>query len=238
MLENKVLYVTGGTSGIGLAIVEAAMALGMLVAYTSRSTDNIDVTQRYLKEKYPQSLSMGILSDVSDPSAEEAAVDACLRNFKRLDVVVANAGVGIFKPVDEMSLDEWDEVIQTNLYGPFNTLKASVAALKQSKGYYITIASLAGANFFASGSAYNASKFGLVGFTQAVMMDLRQQDIKVTTIMPGSVATHFNGREPSAADAWKIQAADVAQITIDLLRMPARTLPSKIEVRPSKPPSK
>ncbi len=238
MLQNKVLYVTGGTSGIGLSIVEIALANGMNVAYTSRSTDHIDATQKLLKSKYPEVKSLGILSDVTDPSSEEAAIEVCLQNFKQLDVVVANAGIGIFKAIDKMSFDEWDEVIQTNLYGPFNTLQASVEALKMSKGYYITIASLAGTNFFARGSAYNASKFGLVGFTQAAMLDLRVHDIKVSTIMPGSVMTHFNGHEPSADDAWKIHPNDIAQILIDLLRMPARTLPSKVEVRPSKPPSK
>ncbi len=114
-------------------------------------------------------------------------------------------------------------------------MKAAIPALKNSKGYILTIASLAGANFFAGGSAYNASKFGLVGFTQAIMLDLRKYNIKVSTIMPGSVATHFNGHQPNAADAWKIQPEDIGQIVVDLLQMNPRTLPSKIEVRPSNP---
>ena len=117
----------------------------------------------------------------------------------------------------------------------FYSVKASIPALKESKGYIITVASLAGTNFFAGGAAYNASKFGLVGFTQAVMLDLRREGIKVSTIMPGSVATYFNDRTPSEADAWKIQPEDIGQMVVDLLKMPARTLPSKIEVRPSIP---
>ncbi|HKB44345.1 MAG TPA: SDR family NAD(P)-dependent oxidoreductase, partial [Chitinophagaceae bacterium] len=123
----------------------------------------------------------------------------------------------------------------TNLTGVFNSVKASLNALKKSKGYIITIASLAGINFFEKGAAYNASKFGLVGFTQAIMLDLRKHGIKVTAIMPGSVATHFNNNIPGDADAWKIQPEDIGQMVTDLLNMNPRTLPSKIEVRPSIP---
>ncbi len=129
-------------------------------------------------------------------------------------------------------------MIDVNLSGVFYTLRASVEALKASKGYYFTIASLAGTNFFAKGAGYNASKFGVVGFTQAAMLDLRPYDIKVTTIMPGSVATHFNQNEPGAKDAWKIQPEDLGQLLVDLLKMPARTLPSKVEVRPTRPDKK
>ena len=124
----------------------------------------------------------------------------------------------------------------TNLTGLFTTIKSTVKMLKSTKGYFITIASLAGTNFFANGAGYNASKFGAVGFTQAVMLDLRQSDIKVTTIMPGSVTSHFAGHTPNEADAWKIQPEDLGEMVIDLLHMNPRTLPSKIEVRPSKPP--
>ncbi|MCB0644368.1 MAG: SDR family NAD(P)-dependent oxidoreductase, partial [Phaeodactylibacter sp.] len=128
--------------------------------------------------------------------------------------------------------------IDINLTGVFNTVKASLDPLKNSQGYLFTIASLAGTNFFAGGAAYNASKFGLVGFTQAVMLDLRQHGIKVSTIMPGSVATYFNNHTPSETDAWKIQPEDLGQLVIDLLNMHPRTLPSKVEVRPSIPPKR
>jgi NADP-dependent 3-hydroxy acid dehydrogenase YdfG len=137
-----------------------------------------------------------------------------------------------------MEIEKWHEVIDTNLTGVFYSIKAALHALKETKGYIITISSLAGANFFPTASAYNASKFGLTGFTQAVMLDVRNHGIKTTTIMPGSVATYFNGHTPNEKDAWKIQPEDIGQITLDLLKMDARTLPSKVEVRPTMPPSK
>jgi NAD(P)-dependent dehydrogenase (short-subunit alcohol dehydrogenase family) len=134
-----------------------------------------------------------------------------------------------------LTREEWQETIDINLSGVFYTLQAGMKALKSSKGYFITVASLAGTNFFANGAAYNASKFGLVGFSQAVMLDLRKYGIKVSTIMPGSVATHFNDHVPSEKDNWKIQPEDIGQIVVDLLKMHPRTLPSKVEVRPSMP---
>jgi NAD(P)-dependent dehydrogenase (short-subunit alcohol dehydrogenase family) len=146
--------------------------------------------------------------------------------------------VGIFAPVDSLSVEAWQQMIATNLSGVFYTLKASIEALKRSKGYYITVASLAGTNFFASGAGYNASKFGVVGFTQAAMLDLRKYDIKVSTLMPGSVATHFNQNEPSNKDAWKIQPEDIGELVVDLLKLNPRTLPSKIEIRPTRPDKK
>ncbi|MDQ3535918.1 MAG: SDR family NAD(P)-dependent oxidoreductase, partial [Bacteroidota bacterium] len=151
------------------------------------------------------------------------------------DVVIANAGVGHFGSIEDLTVEQWHETIDINLTGVFNTVKASVPELKKSKGFIITIASLAGTNFFAGGSAYNASKFGLVGFTQAVLLDLRQHGIRVSTIMPGSVATHFNNHKPNPDDAWKIQPEDIGHMVVDLLKLNSRTLPSKIEVRPSMP---
>jgi hypothetical protein len=161
-----------------------------------------------------------------------------IKQFGKLDVVIANAGLGHFGSIEDLTIDQWNETIDTNLTGVFNSIKASLNALKDTKGYYITISSLAGTNFFAGGSAYNASKFGVTGFTQAVMLDLRQYGIKVSTIMPGSVSTHFNGNEPDESDAWKIQIEDIGELVVDLLKMNPRTLPSKIEVRPSMTPNK
>jgi NAD(P)-dependent dehydrogenase (short-subunit alcohol dehydrogenase family) len=158
-----------------------------------------------------------------------------LAEWGALDVLVANAGIGHFGTIESLSEEAWRETIDTNLTGVFFSIKASLSALKSSKGYIITIASLAGTNFFAGGAAYNASKFGLVGFTQAVMLDVRNAGIKVTTIMPGSVATEFSNRQASAADSWKIQPEDIGEMVVDLLQMNPRTLPSKIEVRPSIP---
>lgn len=138
----------------------------------------------------------------------------------------------------ELSVDDWKDTIDTNLNGLFYSVKASVEALKKTEGYIITISSLAGTNYFAGGAAYNASKFAVTGFSQAIMLDLRDKGVKVSTIMPGSVATHFNGNEPSEEDAWKIQSEDIGELVGDLLKMNPRTLPSKIEVRPARPPKK
>jgi hypothetical protein len=178
---------------------------------------------------------VGLVADVRDLDQQEDAVKRLLDRWGRLDALIANAGVGYFASVDQLTEAQWNEIMDTNLTGVFFSIRACLPALKKSKGYIITIASLAGTNFFAGGSAYNASKFGLVGFTQAVMLDLRPYGIKVSTIMPGSVATEFNDREVSEADAWKIQPEDIGKLVVDLLNMNPRTLPSKIEVRPSLP---
>ena len=141
-----------------------------------------------------------------------------MNHFGKLDVLVANAGIGHFASIEELTPEVWKNTIDTNLTGVFNSVKVSLEHLKKSKGYIITIASLAGTNFFENGSAYNASKFGLVGFSQAIMLDLRKHDIKVTTIMPGSVATNFNDHEVSEKDAWKIQPEDIGEIVVNLIK--------------------
>ena len=232
-LKNKVAYVTGASKGIGYGIAKTLLENGMRVAMTSR-TMNAAKTAAESITSDPMKV-LPIESDVTSLSSEVKAVKQVIDHFGQLDVVVANAGVGHFAAIDTMTEKLWKETIDTNLTGVFNSVKASVEALKKSKGYIITIASLAGTNFFENGSAYNASKFGLVGFTQAIMLDLRKYGIKVSTIMPGSVSTYFNNHNPGDADAWKIQPEDIGQIVLDLLQMNPRTLPSKIEVRPSIP---
>jgi len=232
-LKNKVAYITGGSKGIGYGIAQTLLQQGMHVAISSRKLSAAQEAAQSLGNDKSQILALE--SDVSSMSSEVQAVQSVLQHFGQLDVLVANAGVGHFAPIDVLTEEAWKQTIDTNLTGVFNSVKSSIDALKQSKGYIITIASLAGANFFESASAYNASKFGLVGFSQAIMLDLRKYGIKVTTIMPGSVATHFNNHTPSNADAWKIQPEDIGQIVLDLLHMHPRTLPSKIEVRPSQP---
>ncbi|MGB2847979.1 MAG: SDR family oxidoreductase, partial [Saprospiraceae bacterium] len=172
-------------------------------------------------------------SDVKKAEDEQAAVAKIKAQWGQLDVLIANAGVGHFVPIDQMTSAQWHDTIDTNLTGVFNSVQAAIPMLKESQGYIITVASLAGTNFFPQASAYNASKFGLVGFSQAIMLDLRPFKIKVTTIMPGSVATYFNNHIPDEKDAWKIQPEDIGKLVIDLLTMNPRTLPSKIEVRPS-----
>jgi len=233
-LKNKVAYITGGTKGIGFAVAQTLLKQGMRVAISGRSQESVD---KALKD-FDNNAVLGIVSDVAKMADEKNAVSKIMDKWGQVDVVLANAGVGNFAPIDEMTDDEWHQMIDTNLNGAFHTLKASVAALKKSEGYYITLASLAGTNFFAKGAGYNASKFGVVGFTQAAMLDLRQYGIKVSTIMPGSVSTHFNNNEPDEKDAWKIQPEDIGELVLDLLQMNERTLPSKIEVRPTRPDKK
>jgi len=232
-LTNKVAYITGGSKGIGYGIAKTLLDAGMKVAITSRKSNAAKQAAESLSKDSAKVLALE--SDVSSFISEAESVKTVVDHFGQLDVVVANAGVGHLLPIDQLTEKLWRETIDTNLTGVFNTVKASIDALKKTKGYIITIASLAGVNFFENGAAYNASKFGLVGFTQAVMLDLRKYGIKVTTIMPGSVATHFNNHVPNAADAWKIQPGDIGQVVLDLLNMNPRTLPSKIEIRPSMP---
>ncbi len=234
-LKDKVAYITGGSKGIGLGVAKTLLDAGMRVAISARHQEGIDKAVAQLGQ---EDRVLGLVSDVTRLSDEKSAVDRILKTWGQLDVVLANAGIGKFGPVDELADEAWHQMIDTNLNGVFHTLKASVEALKQSKGYYMTLASLAGTNFFATGAGYNATKFGVVGFTQAAMLDLRPYDIKVTTIMPGSVSTHFNNNEPDESDAWKIQPEDIGQLVVDLLRMHPRTLPSKVEVRPTRPDKK
>jgi len=232
-LTDKVAYITGGSKGIGYGIAKALSDAGMKVAITSRHINAANEAAESLSKNGSKVLALE--SDVSSLTSELASVKSVIDHFGQLDVVIANAGVGHLLPIDQLTEKLWKETIDTNLTGVFNTVKASIDALKKTEGYIITIASLAGANFFENGAAYNASKFGLVGFTQAIMLDLRKYGIKVTTIMPGSVATHFNNHGPGDADAWKIQPEDIGQVVLDLLNMNPRALPSKIEIRPSMP---
>lgn len=232
-LSKKVAYITGGSKGIGLGIAKTLLANGMRVAISSRHLEAAQKAAQSLSSD--PSLILALESDVRLMDSEQKAVQAVIDHFGQLDVLVANAGVGHFAPIDELSEELWRATMETNLTGVFHSVKAGLDPLKKSKGYIITIASLAGTNFFENGAAYNASKFGLVGFTQAIMLDLRKYGIKVTTIMPGSVATEFNDHIPSDADAWKIQPEDIGKLVLDVLQMNPRTLPSKIEVRPSQP---
>ncbi len=236
-IEDKVVLITGGSKGIGFGIAEALVSKQARVAITSRSKKSAEDAAAKLN-RLGKGEAIGIQSDVSDAQAQQQAVKEVLARWGRLDVLVANAGVGHFGSIETLSIEQWKETMDTNLTGVFYSVKAAVPALRESKGYIITIASLAGTNFFEGGAAYNASKFGLVGFTQAAMLDLRKYGIKVATIMPGSVATEFNAHAPSQKDAWKIQPEDIGQLVVDLLHMNPRTLPSKIEVRPSMPGAK
>lgn len=234
-LENKTVLITGGSKGIGYGIAEILMREKMKVAITSRSQKAAEDAAQQLN-KLGVGEALGLAADVRNLDSQQKAVDAVIKKWGSLDVLIANAGIGYFGSIETLTPEQWQETIDTNLTGVFYSVKASLEHLKKSKGYIITIASLAGTNFFAGGSAYNASKFGLVGFTQAMMLDVRQSGVRVTTIMPGSVSTYFNNHQPNDQDGWKIQPEDIGQMVADLLHMHPRTLPSKIEVRPSIPP--
>lgn len=229
-LKDKVAYITGGSKGIGYGIAQALLKAGMKVAISGRNTEAIQKAKQQLGSEN----ILALVSDVRNFNDEQKATATILKEFGKIDVVIANAGLGKFAPVHEMSLEDWNAMIDTNLTGVFHTLKATASQLIENKGYYISIASLAGTNFFANGAGYNASKFGVVGFTQAAMLDLRTHDVKCTTIMPGSVTSHFNDHVPNDHDAWKIQPEDIGQLVVDLLKMNPNVLPSKIEVRPTK----
>jgi len=233
-LKDKVAFITGGNKGIGYGIAEYLLNEGMKVAISSRS---ISSAQAAAKDLSSHGEVLALELDVRNYEQQEKAVADILDKWGQLDLVVANAGIGHFASIEEMDIEEWKAVIDTNVNGVFYTSKASVPALKESKGLIVTISSLAGTNFFQQGTAYNASKFAVTGFSQAMMLDLRKYEIRVSTIMPGSVTSHFNGHEPSESDAWKIQPEDIGQLVADLMKMNPRTLPSKIEVRPTIPPS-
>lgn len=235
-LKNKVAYITGGSQGIGLGIAQSLLDQGMNVAISGRNTEKLEAASKTL-DVAPDRL-LTIQSDVRRMEDEQHAVQQVLDKWGQLDVLVANAGIGNYGNIRELTTEQWNQTIDTNLTGVFHTVKAGLDAILNSEGYIITIASLAGTNFFANGTAYNASKFGLVGFTQALMLDVRQAGVKVSTIMPGSVSTYFNNNVPDDSDAWKIQPEDIGKLVVDLLHMNPRTLPSKIEVRPTKPPVK
>lgn len=230
----KTILITGGSKGIGYGIAEVMLQAGWHVAITGRNSRSLNQAVSTLSVISNDRI-MGIHADVRNYDDQATVIDQITETWGRLDALVANAGIGYFSSIDLLTPEKWHEVIDTNLTGVFYSIKVAIPALMESKGYIITIGSLAGTNFFAGGSVYNASKFGLLGLSQAAMLDLRPLGIKVCTIMPGSVATAFNNHTPTEEDAWKIQPEDIGQLVLDILTMNPRTLPSKIEVRPSLP---
>ncbi len=236
-LTGKTALVTGGSKGIGYGVAAALVQEGVNVTVTARTQGDVEGAARSLSDMGP-GRALGLICDVRDYADQQRVVEQTVQEFGSLEVLVANAGVGHFASITDMTPEQWADVIDTNLTGVFYSVKAALEALKKSGGYVFTISSLAGRNPMAGGAAYNASKFGLNGFSEAIMLDLRQEDIKVSYIMPGSVATHFGGHSPSDEDAWKIQPEDIADIVVSLLKLPERTLPSRVEVRPSKPPKR
>jgi len=234
---KKTALVTGATKGIGRAIAEKLLRTGFSVFICSRNSRELKGAvsgMKALGDVY------GEVCDVRDEKSVLSLMKSCVKKFGGVDVLVNNAGVGIFgKTVEEMSAKEFREVIETNLFGVFYFCHAAIPLMrKRGGGYIINISSLAGQNAHPRMAAYNASKFGLNGFSEALMQEVRHDNIKVSVVAPGSVNTSFGGDAASREKSWQIQPADVAEIVIDLLNMNPRTLPSKVEVRPSKPPKK
>jgi NAD(P)-dependent dehydrogenase (short-subunit alcohol dehydrogenase family) len=180
----------------------------------------------------------GVVCDVQFPDQCAGLVQSTIDRFGRLDILVNNAGVGRFAAIQEMSSADWDQQIRTNLDGVFHCSRAAVPHLIDARGWIVNIGSLAGRSAFAGGVAYNASKWGLLGMSEAMMLDLRHEGVRVTCVMPGSVSTHFFGGEPDPAASWRLLPDDVAQAVVNVLDFPGRALPSRIEIRPSQPPKK
>ena len=228
--------VTGGTKGIGFAIAKAMVAAGGKVMVTGRDEDGVSRAVATLtKSATAGGQAQGVVADVRDPTAIAAAVDRTVAAFGSLDTLINNAGVGVFRSVETMTDDEWHRVIDTNLTGVFYATRAAIPHLKRAGGgWIINIASLAGRNYFANAGAYCASKAGLVALSEAVMLENRDDNIRVSCIMPGSVATEFNGPGPHGDESWKLTPNDIAAVVMDLLGHRAGSLPSKVEIRPAK----
>jgi 3-oxoacyl-[acyl-carrier protein] reductase len=230
--------VTGGTKGIGKAILRDLLEVGFAVAFTARSSAEVEMIADEMSG-LGSGRVLGLVADVRDPKACESVVDRVVEEFGGLDVLVNNAGVGRFAPIQEMSLEDWQVQIDTNLSGVFFLSRASVPHLKKSEDAWIlNIGSLAGRNAFAGGAGYNASKFGLLGMTEAMMLDLRYEGIRVSLIMPGSVDTGFGEAPLGQKEGWALTTEDVSRAVLDLLRYPRNALPSRVELRPSRPPRK
>ena len=231
-LSNKVALVTGGTRGIGRAIAERLAKAGSSVVICGRTGES---TAKAVNEMTTAGFRVaGMAANVANEKDVKQLFALCDSEFGGLDILVNNAGIGIFAPVADLTPAQWREVIDTNLNGVFYCSHEAVPRFRQrGGGWIVNISSLAARNPFSGGSVYNASKFGLNGFTEALMLDHRQEGIKTTTIMPGSVSTDFG---ISAKAAWKIAPEDIADTVAMILSMPDRTLISRVEIRPSRPP--
>ena len=234
-IENRVAIVTGGTKGIGKAITSSLLEQGAKVMICSRHKTDGDKCVREFSEVAEGRIA-STTCDVSNLEQVRSLVAFTAERFGGIDILINNAAVGLFADVGEMTPEQWRQVIDTNLTGVFYCCHAVVPHLKKrGGGYIINISSLAGKNPFKGGSAYNASKFGLNGFSEAIMQDLRYENIRVSYVMPGSVNTNFGRHEVSSDSAWKLAPEDVAQVVVGLLQHDPRCLPSAVEMRPSKP---
>ncbi len=238
-LRGKVAVVTGGTRGIGFSIAQRLLREEAKVFICGRDAGHLDSALEKLK-KLPRASVEGMVADVRRYEDCQKVVRGAAEKFGGIDILVNNAGLAYFKPVDQLTAEEWDTTIQTNLSGVFYCCREAIPLMrKRGSGYIFNISSLAGVNPFAGGSAYNASKFGLNGFSEAMMQDVRHDGIRVSYIMPGSVDTDFGGApgtKPSAS--WKLTGEDIAKAVVDLYLFPKTALASRIEMRPSQPPKK
>jgi len=230
-LTGKVAIVTGSTKGIGRAVAEHVLAAGASVVVSSRTEAEVHDVSGQLGDRVT-----GIVCDVADPDACQRLIDETVARFGRLDVLVNNAGVGIFKPLSEMTVSEWQQQMNVNLGGVFYCSKAALPHLSATgDGFIVNIASLASRNPFPGGTGYNASKFGLLGMTEAMMLDVRHDDVRVSIVMPGSVDTNFNGREQLQERTWRLHVDDCATAVMQVLSYPKQAHVSRIEMRPSQP---
>ncbi len=235
LLEGKTALVTGASKGIGLAIAESLASEGAKVLLCARDQAKLDEAVARLRQKFPDQI-FGHAADVASSSQVEQLFQSLDQHLRGLDLLVNNAGIGIFRAAAELSVEEWDQVISTNLSGAFYCCREALARFSQHQGgRIINISSLAGKNPFAGGSAYNASKFGMNALSEALTLDHRFDNVRVSYIMPGSVDTGFSRTSKPERSPWKIAPEDIAELVLDILRMPARTLVSRIEVRPSRP---
>jgi NAD(P)-dependent dehydrogenase (short-subunit alcohol dehydrogenase family) len=236
---RRIAIVTGGSRGIGHGIAAALLADGWRVYLCSRSQESLDEALIDLRERFGRAVA-GKPVDVRRQEEVDAFVSWVLGEAGRIDCLVNNAGLGRFGPVDELTGDQWREVLQTNLDGAFYFIRAVAPAMKlQGDGWIFNVASLAGKNPMAGGAAYNASKFGLIGLSEAAMLDLRQHGVRVSSILPGSVDTDFGrggGRTERKNRDWMLRPEDIAAMVLHLLSYPLRALPSQVEIRPSRPP--
>ena len=238
---RKVAIVTGGSRGIGLSIARELVDAGASVAITGRDRAHLESAKKELAggDGSRDQRVLVVPSNAADPADAARVVAETVARFGGLDVLVNNAGVGVFANVADMSDEQWQQVLGTNLSGVFYSCRAAIPALRsRGGGWIINISSLAGANAFAGGAAYCASKSALNAFSESLMQEVRHDNIRVSYVMPGSVATGFGGRGAAGAEDWKLAPEDVAEVVIDLLAHPARSLPSRVEIRPSKPPKK
>lgn len=235
-----IALVTGGTRGIGYAVAQALLARGDSVVVTSTTDDGALRAEKALAIEVDDATRvLGVVCDVRDRAAVQRLVATVVQRFGGLDVLVNNAGVGVGAPVAILAEEEWDRLIGINLTGVFHCCQAAIEPLKaRGGGWIINVSSLAGKNPFAGGAAYCATKAGVDAFSEALMQEVRYDGIRVSHVCPGSVATAFNGREPEAGAEWKLHPEDVAQVIVDLLAHAPRSLPSRIEIRPSRPPRK